>query len=65
MEGHDAEHLTNNVINILEDLKISINTCRGQSYDNASNMAGKHSGIKPELKISIPFHTLFLFLLIH
>jgi len=28
MEGHDAEHLTNNVINILKDLKILIRNCR-------------------------------------
>ena len=50
MEGHDAAHLTNNVINILKDLKISINNCRGQSYDNASNMAGKYSGVQARIE---------------
>jgi len=50
MEGRDAEHLTNNVINILKDLKISINNRRDQSYDNASDMAGKYSGVQARIK---------------
>ena len=49
MEEHDAERLTNNVINILKDLKISIHNRRGQSY-NASNMAGKNSGVEARIK---------------
>jgi len=64
-EGHDAEHLTNNVISILKQLKISILNCRGESYDNASNMAGNIQEFKPESEISIHLHTLFLILLIH
>ena len=50
IEGHDAEHLTNNVINILKNLETSINNCRGQSYDSASNMAGKYSGVQARIK---------------
>ena len=41
IEEHEAEHLVNNEFNILEDLKISVHNCRGQSYDTTSNMTSK------------------------
>jgi len=50
MEGHNAEHLTNNAINILKDLKFQLNNCRGQSYDNTSNMTGKCLGVQARIK---------------
>jgi len=50
MERRDAEHLTDNVIDILKDLKISVHNCRGKSYDNASNVDGKYSGVQAGIK---------------
>ena len=39
---------------MLKDLKIPINNCRGQTYDNASNMAGKYSGVQARIKMLNP-----------
>ncbi|XP_054009653.1 uncharacterized protein LOC128892986 [Hylaeus anthracinus] len=43
IEGHNAEHLTEVVVKFFKDNDIDINDCRGQSYDNASNMPGRYS----------------------
>ncbi|XP_071039539.1 zinc finger MYM-type protein 1-like [Parasteatoda tepidariorum] len=48
--GHNAESLTNVILQVLEDLGLDIRNCRGQSYDNASNMAGKYSGVQARIK---------------
>lgn len=60
IHGHGAEHLEKVVLNFLQENNISISDCRGQSYDNASNMAGQYSGLqkrindKSELALFIP-----------
>lgn len=33
-----------------EELKLDINNCRGQSYDNASNMSGVYSGLQTRIR---------------
>jgi hypothetical protein len=48
--GHKAENLADTVLNTLESHSIDINDCRGQSYDNASNMSGIYSGLQARIK---------------
>lgn len=37
------------VLSLLENLEIDINNCRGQSYDNASNMSGAYTGLQARI----------------
>lgn len=46
---HKAEYLTNTVVNFMSKNSINLADCRGQSYDNASNMAGKYSGLQQRI----------------
>uniref|UniRef100_A0A2S2Q4N5 Zinc finger MYM-type protein 1 n=1 Tax=Sipha flava TaxID=143950 RepID=A0A2S2Q4N5_9HEMI len=48
--SHTAESLTTHIVSLLKELNISINNCIGQSYDNASNMSGKYSGLQARIK---------------
>ena len=48
--SHKSEILEAIVVQTLEDLGIDILNCRGQSYDNASNMAGQYSGLQSRVK---------------
>lgn len=48
--GHKAEELAEVVLSTLEELKLDIKNCRGQSYDNASNMSGGYSGLQARIK---------------
>lgn len=50
MEGHTAEQLAQSLLNFLSESGIDIKDCRGQSYDNASNMSGKYSGLQARIK---------------
>lgn len=47
--GHDAENLCEVVIKFLNENDISISNCRGQSYDNAANMAGRYNGLQARI----------------
>lgn len=42
--------LAESVIEMVHRLGLNLSNCRGQSYDNASNMAGKYSGLQAHLK---------------
>lgn len=42
--------LAKTTLDLLENLEVNFQDCRGQSYDNASNMAGKYSGMQAHLK---------------
>ena len=46
IHGHGAEYLEKVVLNFSQENDISISDCRGQSYDNSSNMAGQYSGLQ-------------------
>lgn len=35
---------------MLENLDISINDCRGQTYDTANNLSGRYSGLQLKIK---------------
>ena len=39
MDSHNAEHLQDKLLTFLNENGIDIGNCRGQSYDNASNMS--------------------------
>lgn len=55
MEEHKAQYIAATVLNFLESLDIPIKDCRGQSYDNAPNMAGKYSGLQTRIKEKCEF----------
>lgn len=57
--GHTAEYLTITIVEIIENFDIDIKNCVGQSYDNASNMAGKYSGLQTRIRTLAPL-ALFL-----
>uniref|UniRef100_A0ABD2WW43 DUF4371 domain-containing protein n=1 Tax=Trichogramma kaykai TaxID=54128 RepID=A0ABD2WW43_9HYME len=50
IEGHKAEYLTEVVTDFLSTNDIDINDCRGQSYDNASNISNIYKGLQARLK---------------
>lgn len=50
LRSHSSSTLCETILNLFETLKIDIKNCRGQSYDNASNMAGKYSGLQARIK---------------
>ncbi|KAK9887495.1 hypothetical protein WA026_022849 [Henosepilachna vigintioctopunctata] len=41
--------MANIVLSYLEGCKIDIAKCRGQSYDNAANMLGRHKGMQQKI----------------
>lgn len=47
--SHKAGDLSTSLLEYLEKQEIDFNDCRGQSYDNASNMAGPYSGMQARL----------------
>ena len=50
----DAESITNHILRTLTEYDINLDTCRGQSYDNASNLSGKYTGGQARLKALNP-----------
>ncbi|XP_065672030.1 zinc finger MYM-type protein 1-like [Hydra vulgaris] len=47
---HDGKSLITDILDLLERYDIDITNCRGQAYDNASNIYGKYSGLQARLK---------------
>jgi hypothetical protein len=41
-----AKNLADTVVDFLNENKIPLSNCRGQSYDNASNMSGRYTGVQ-------------------
>uniref|UniRef100_A0A8C5G7Z5 TTF-type domain-containing protein n=1 Tax=Gouania willdenowi TaxID=441366 RepID=A0A8C5G7Z5_GOUWI len=54
LHGHAAEHMEETLKSELKELDIDLMDCRGQNYDNASNMAGKYSGLQARIKNKNP-----------
>lgn len=50
ISSHTGSYLENTVLDTLKNIDIDIKYCRGQSYDNASNMSGKYSGLQARIK---------------
>ncbi|KAK4887129.1 hypothetical protein RN001_003400 [Aquatica leii] len=48
--GHKAEDMLLAVRDTFKKLNIDINNCRGQSYDNVSNMSGQYNGLQAKIK---------------
>lgn len=55
--GHKSEELADAVFLVLESHGLDINNCRGQSYDNASNMSGMYTGLQARIKKVNPLAT--------
>lgn len=45
VNGHDSETLKNTTLQELKKVNIGIKNCRGQCYNNTSNMAGIYNGL--------------------
>lgn len=48
--GHKSAEMEDCILKLLSDLDINLEDCRGQSYDNASNMSGIYSGLQARIK---------------
>jgi len=58
-DSHTGDELTDTLLQFLERKGIDIRNCRGQSYDNASNMAGMHQRVQARAKELNP-HTEYI-----
>ena len=54
IESHKAKDLASALLDFLESVNVDVSMCRGQSYDNASNMAGKYAGVQAIIKERCP-----------
>lgn len=54
IHSHTGVTLAECVIKVGRDLGLDLSNCRGQSYDNASNMSGKYNGLQAHLKKENP-----------
>uniref|UniRef100_A0A3P9PR07 TTF-type domain-containing protein n=1 Tax=Poecilia reticulata TaxID=8081 RepID=A0A3P9PR07_POERE len=50
IESHTGEALCASVLKVLEEMGIDIANCRGQCYDNATNMSGVYNGLQARMK---------------
>lgn len=48
--GHKANDMKKAILNTLESLDISINDCRGKTYDTTNNMSGRYNGLQAKIK---------------
>lgn len=54
IESHTAESLACNLVKYFETQTTDLMDCRGQSYDNASKMSGRYSGMQARLRAINP-----------
>ena len=52
--GKTGAEIAAMILSVLEKNNISLEECRGQGYDNASNMSGKYNGVQSHLKNKNP-----------
>lgn len=50
IDKHNSSYLEQKVMETLTKLGVDIKNCRGQSFDNASNMSGKYSGLQARIE---------------
>ncbi|XP_068236894.1 52 kDa repressor of the inhibitor of the protein kinase-like [Palaemon carinicauda] len=55
LSGHDRETMMNVLLDTLLEHDLSIMDCRGQSYDNETNMSSKYNGLQARIKQINPF----------
>jgi len=48
--GHKSKEIADSVLKAIHEHGLDIKNCRGQSYDNASNISGKYSGLQARIK---------------
>ena len=54
MIGHSAVDMESSILDYFDKHTIDISNCRGQSYDNASNMSGRYNGLQARIKEKNP-----------
>ncbi len=47
--SHGAKNLADTVVDFLNENKISLSNCRGQSDGNTSNMSGRYAGLQARI----------------
>jgi len=57
MMRHTAEHMASILLNFLKEKGLDVANCRGQSYDNASNMSGRYNGVQAIVKRECKYAT--------
>ncbi len=62
--SHTGESIFNSVIEVLNEMGIDIQNCRGHCYDNGSNMAGLYKGVQARIREINPLAEGFRVLLI-
>ena len=50
IEGYTAQQIFDSLVQYTSEKGINLADCRGQSYDNASNMSGKYNGVQALVK---------------
>jgi len=50
LKNHKGETLGDNILQNLENESIKFEDCHGQTYDNASNMLGRYTGMQAHLR---------------
>ena len=50
LHGKNADEITKSILNVLQQNGLNIMMCRGQTYDNASTMAGVRTGVQRRIK---------------
>ena len=50
ISNHTGKNLADTLLQFLSNQNIHFNNCRGQTYDNASNISGKYIGMQQILK---------------
>lgn len=48
--GRKSEEFLDAILKVFDEITLDVNTCRGQSYVNASNMAVVYSGVQAGIK---------------
>jgi hypothetical protein len=52
--GHKGSEMADALVSFLQSIDLDISNCRGQSYDNASNMSGKYIGMQTLIRQKSP-----------
>ena len=55
ISSHTGADIADIVLKYLKEISIDIKFCRGQSYDNASNMSGKYKGVQQRKKCACKY----------
>jgi len=48
--SHGAKNLADTVVDFLNENNIPLSNCRGQCYDNSSNMSGHYTGLQARIR---------------